>query len=594
MSYGNIHLTPQLVQAVRDAVEIETIAGDHTRLKKHGRRLKGLCPLHKEKTPSFSVDPDQGLFYCFGCGRGGDAIKLHMMLSGDDFPGAIESLARRYGIPLPKRSSSGRRADDKIERVEAALERAAEFFRAELGRSEMAREYLRERQIPDELVESFALGYAPEGWENLLKALHPDVPLDDLIAAGLVGRSEKSGKPYDRFRHRLMFPIRNAAGRLVGFGGRAMGDDKAKYVNTAETDRFHKGRLLYGLDLAKRSIRDGGRVLLVEGYFDVIGAVAAGVTWTVASMGTALTPDQSKLLARYADEVIVGYDGDEAGWRAFRNVLPLLLEQGLGTYRLRLEADQDPDSLRLKHGSEALTKALENAPDAVVLEIGRRIPADVHRNPQNRASSARAIVELLEPIPDGILRYGYGRQAADRLGVPVELLWRRLGVDRESIKGSPDQPSGRREVQSLEERLVQMLLDAQSTVPPLDELPPPDAFHEASSRNIFETFLALYRQGGTPPEARAVRDALGDGNEAVDQLARILLEGSVSSRENELPEAIGKIRRRWQQQRLRELAAELEQAQRDGDEARLERILEEKTTLSAKLHRTGATPGSED
>jgi len=594
MSYGNIHLTPQLVEAVRDAVEIEAIAGDHTRLKKTGRRLKGLCPLHKEKTPSFSVDPEQGLFYCFGCGRGGDAIKLHMLLSGDDFPGAIESLAGRYGIPLPTRRHTGSRADDKIERIEGALERAAEFFCTALERSGEAMSYLRQRQIPDELVKSFALGYAPDGWENLLKALHPEVPLDDLVAAGLVGRSEKSGKPYDRFRNRLIFPIRNAAGRLVGFGGRAMDDDKAKYVNTAETDRFHKGRLLYGLDLAKRSIRDSGRALLVEGYFDVIGAVAAGVPWTVASMGTALTPEQAKMLARYADEVVVGYDGDEAGQRAFRNILPLILEQGLGALRLHLEADQDPDSLRLEHGPEALVEGLSAAPDAVVLELGRLIPSDVHRNPRSRARAARAVVELLEPIPDGILRYGYGRQASDRLGVPVELLWRRLGVDRESLKAPASETTGPREVQGLEERLLQLLLESPSAAPPIDDLPPPDAFHDASCRNIFAVFLALYREGAVPPKARAVRDALGDENEAVDQLARILLEGSVSSRKNELPEAIGNIRRRWQQQHLRELAAELEQAQRDGDDARLERILEEKTALSAKLHRTEATSGTED
>jgi len=591
MSYGNIHLTPQLVEAVRDAVEIETIAGEHTRLKKAGRRLKGLCPLHKEKTPSFSVDPEQGLFYCFGCGRGGDAIKLHMMVSGDDFPGAIESLARRYGIPLPTRSSGGSRVDRKLERIEAALERAQGFFRHELTRSDEALDYLRQRKIPDELVESFAIGYAPKGWENLLGALHPEVPLEDLIDAGLVGRSEKSGKPYDRFRNRLTFPIRNAAGRLVGFGGRAMDDDKAKYVNTAETDRFHKGRLLYGLDLAKRSVRDGARVLLVEGYFDVIGSVAAGVPWTVASMGTALTPEQAKLLARYADEVVVGYDGDNAGEGAFRRVLPLILEQGLGAFRLQLEADQDPDSLRLQDGPDALIEAVQKAPDAVVLELGRRIPSDVHRNPQVRAKAARAVVELLEPIPDGILRYGYGRQASDRLGVPVDLLWRRLGVDRDSLKAPKSDASGPKKVQGLEERLLQLLLGDASAVPPLEDLPPPEAFLDPACGNIFAVFLDLYRQSAVPPEARSVRDALGEENETVDQLARILLEDSVASRENELPEAISKIRRRWQQQRLRELAAEMERAQREGDDARLERILKEKTVLSAKLHGTGEASG---
>ena len=586
MAFGNIQLTPQLVQAVRDAVEIEAIAGEHTRLTKRGKRMIGLCPLHKEKTPSFSVDPVQGLFYCFGCSRGGDAIKLHMELSGDDFPAAIETLAGRYGIPLPSRSAGGRRRDDKLERIEKALGRAAEWFAARLAESKPSMGYLEKRRISPELIESYGLGYAPEGWTHLLDAMQGDVPIDDLIAAGLVGRSEKSGKPYDRFRHRLMFPIRNAAGRLVGFGGRALGDDKAKYLNTAETDRFHKGRLLYGLDRAKRSIRDRSRALLVEGYFDVIGPAAAGVDWAVASMGTALTPEQAQLIARYADEVVVGYDGDEAGERAFHRILPLLLERGLGVYRLRLGAEHDPDSLRLEQGDDALKSALEEAPDAVELEIDRLIPDDVHRHPRSRATSARAIVDLLTPIPDGILRYGYGRQAAGRLGVPVELLWRRLGIDQQALKGEapPEQPS--RTVFGLEERIVQLLLDPEVDLPPVESLPPPEAFLERPCRNIFNAFNALYAEGkGARPDAKSVRDALGDSGETVDQLARILLEGSAASRERELPEALGKIRRRWQQQRLRELAAELEQAQREGDGARMDRIVEEKTALSDALHR---------
>lgn len=586
MAFGNIHLTPQLVQAVRDAVEIDQIAGEHTRLTKRGKRMVGLCPLHKEKTPSFSVEPVQGLFYCFGCGRGGDAIELHMQLTGDDFPAAIASLAERYGIPLPSRSAAGKRADRELERVETALDRAAEWFRAELERSQPTRRYLEERRISAELVETFGLGYAPDGWENLLGALNPDVALDDLVDAGLVGRSQKSGKPYDRFRNRLMFPIRNAAGRLVGFGGRTLGDDDAKYINTAETDRFHKGKLLYGLDRAKRGIRDRGRALLVEGYFDVIGPAAAGIDWAVASMGTSLTPEQAKLLARYADEVVVGYDGDEAGERAFRRALPLLLEEGLAVFRLELGEEHDPDSYRLEEGEAALAEAIEAAPDAVEREIDRAIPHDVHRQPRARATAAKAVVELLEPIPDGILRYSYGRQAAGRLGVPVELLWRRLGVDREAIKGPSGESVEPRTAAGLEERLLQLLLDAEVEAPPPEELPPPEALLKPACRNIYGVFLDLYRRrSGERPDARSVRDGLGNERGAVDQLARILLESSVAADERELSEAVVRIRRRWQQQRLRELSAELDRAEREGDEKRLERLLEEKTALSAELHR---------
>ena len=586
MAFSNIQLTPQLVQAVRDAVEVETIAADHTRLTKRGKRMIGLCPMHKEKTPSFSVDPVQGLFYCFGCGRGGDAIKLHMQLSGDDFPAAIETLAQRYGIPLPTKRAGARRRDDRLERVERALERASEWFRQRLAESEFATSYLKERRVPNELIESFEVGYAPEGWQNLIDALSAETALDDLISAGLVGRSEKSGKPYDRFRHRLLFPIRNGAGRLVGFGGRALGDDKAKYLNTAETDHFHKGRLLYGLNLSKRALRDRGRVLLVEGYFDVIGAAAAGVDWSVASMGTALTPEQAGLIARYTDEVVVGYDGDAAGERAFRRCLPLLLEKGLGVYRLRLGEEHDPDSFRLEKGNEALVEALDQAPDAVELEIDRLVPADVHRHPRSRATAARAVVDLLTPIPDGILRYGYGRQASDRLGVPVELLWRRLGIDRDALKGPADAGDKPRTTFGMEERAIQLLL-TNPEVPALEELPPPEAFLDPGCRNIYAALCGLYREAGVRPDAKAVRDALGDAGDAVDQLARILLEESDASREDLLPEAVARIKRRWQQQRLRELSAELEQAQRDGDGARMDRIVAEKTALSAELHHRG-------
>ena len=242
MALRNVQLTPELVQAVRDTVDIIDIAGDYTKLRKAGRRHGGLCPLHKEKTPSFSVEPAQGLFYCFGCGQGGDAIRLHMLLTGDDFPAAIEALARRYGVPLPKQRSGGGSSGPDLE---PALEAAAEYFTEQLRLQAKPTSYLEQRRIPAELIEEFGLGYAPPGWQNLLEALQPGIPQAELEAAGLVGRSRKSGKPYDRFRDRLVFPIRSAAGRLLGFGGRALDDDKAKYVNTAETAGFHKGRLLY-------------------------------------------------------------------------------------------------------------------------------------------------------------------------------------------------------------------------------------------------------------------------------------------------------------------------------------------------------------
>lgn len=602
MPLGNVHLTPQLVQAVRDAIDVVAIASEHTRLRKAGRRYQGLCPIHKEKSPSFSVDPVQGLFYCFGCGQGGDAIKLHMLVTGDDFPAAIEALATRYGIPLPSRME---RAGGRPERdLDGALAAAAGFFTDQLRKSPEAQAYLERRRIPPELIERFGLGYAPDGWRNLVQALHPRVPLADLEAAGLVARSEKrQGEPYDRFRHRLMFPIHSPSGHLVGFGGRTLGDDPAKYVNTSETDRFHKGLLLYGLHQGKREIRETGKALLVEGYFDVIGAVASGLEGAVAGMGTALTPEQAKLLSRYAEEVVVAYDGDSAGENAFRRALPLLLAEGLGVRRARFPGGHDPDSLRLAEGEDAVKAAVEAAEDAVAAEMDRLVPLGSARDPREQSKAATAVAELLRPIPDAILRYGYGRIAAERLSLPIEMLARRFGGggDR-SAPLAPTAPAGLRGAAAgkprewgLEERVLERLLQGEEMgpIPQAEELPGAEVFFDTECRNIYRTFRTLYAEGaGRPPEARTVIAALGSEGKAVDRMAAILLEGNFAQGRIGLLESLEKLKRRWQQQRLRELASEISEAQRKGDRARLESLLNEKTGLSHSLHRSSRTGAS--
>jgi DNA primase len=566
MALGNIHITPDLVEAVRDAVEILDIASEQTKLKKSGRRHLGLCPLHKEKTPSFSVDSEQGLFYCFGCGQGGDA------------------LARRYGIPLPTLKPESGRRQGLDRRLENVLELAEEFFREQLGQHSKPREYLSGREISTDLIDRYRIGYAPPGWRNLMESLGPKIPLRDLERSGLIARSDRRpDEPYDRFRDRLMFPIRNAAGSLVGFGGRTLGDDRAKYLNTSETPRFRKGRILYGLDVAKRILRESRRAFLVEGYFDVLGAAAAGVEGVVASMGTALTPEQSRLLARFTDEVVVGYDGDEAGEKAYRRGLPLLLAQGLAVSRPDMGEGHDPDSVRLDEGPEKLRELVEEAPDAVVREIRRMIPPGTVRDPRAQARAAGAVVELLKAIPDSVLRYGYGKRAADRLGVPVALLLDRL-KGRQEAGSAKSGPEG--VVRSLEEKTLQLLLGGLVELPPEAELPPVEAFLNPSCRNIYRAFLDLYRSGqGRSPTAREVLARLPDEGDSVDRIARLLLEGSVGSDPRELEGSLYQLKRRWQQQRARELASLIGEAQGAGDEKRLESLLEEKAALSRILHR---------
>ncbi len=574
-------ITPQLVQAVRDAADIVDIAGDLTRLEKKGKRYQGLCPFHKEKTPSFSVDPVQGLFYCFGCGVGGDTFKLFMESSGDDFPAAVEALARRYGIPLPA-SPVGRGAGSERD-LSGALEAAAGFFQDQLKASAFARRYLDQRKISPELRQAFGLGYAPDGWDNLLRALRGRVPLDDLIAAGLVGLSQKSGDPYDRFRQRLMFPIHAPSGRLVGFGGRTLGDDRAKYVNTSETEHFHKGNLLYGFHLAKRALRDAGRALLVEGYFDVIGAVASGVPAAVAGMGTALTEQQARLLARYCDEVTVAYDGDEAGEKAFQRALPILLGAGLAVRRARFPAGHDPDSWRLEAGDEAVREIVARADDAVWLEIERRIPPAAERTPVTQARAARAIAELLRAVRDDVERGAYRRRAAEHLGVPEGALAGRRGTEH-YFRSVERARQDRGEVRTEEEKALFLLLQEGAAVPPPSQLPPPEVFFDPECRNIYAAFSALYTSGKrSAPASAEVVAKLSDEGGAIDRAARLLLQDSDSG-EGALSETLEKLLRRWHKQRQAELMRQIRQAQQQGDDERLGRLLEEKKSLSRSLH----------
>ena len=607
MSLSNLQLTPQFVQAVRDAIDIVEIAGQQTKLQRAGRKWKALCPFHKEKSPSFQIDPDQGLYYCFGCGNGGDAIKLHMELTGDDFPAAIESLARRFGVAIP--AAARRRPGAKQEEsrdLEAVLEAAAAFFVKELAGSTSAKRYLAEREIPPEIVERIGLGLAPDAWRGLLSTLQPKIPLADLLDAGLAVRPDGGGEPYDRFRHRLMVPIRNASGRLVGFGGRTLGDDKAKYINSAETERFHKGSLLFGLDRAKRTLREEGKALLVEGYFDQIACIAAGLEGTVASMGTALTPEQARLLSRHVEEVIVGYDGDSAGDNAARRALPILLGEGLAVRRARFGEGEDPDSLRRKKGDEALREAISAAEDLVLLEIERVIPADAHRNPHVRARAAKEAIALLQPIRDTVLRYSYGRIVADRLGVPAPLLLQRLGVGARQLAESFEAPragangdsagssvGGRRTTpgQGAEEALLRELLwavDSGKEGPRRESLPPVEAFEDEQLRNIYAHCLALYEELGRAPGATDLRERLTGEGGVSDRASRLLLESRDSVGESDPRVHVDALRKRWLDRRRSELHRELRQTEASGNLKRSDEIRRELETI--KLERYPSAP----
>lgn len=576
MNPGRIRITPDLVQQVRHSVDIVDIAGDMTSLKKQGRKYTGLCPFHKEKSPSFQVDPQLGLYHCFGCGVGGDAIDLYMRHSGDDFPVAIENLARRYGIPLPAPEDLGRNAGPD---PSAAFEEAQAFFQRHLDRGELPRQYLDDRQISPELRKRYGLGYAPDSWTGLLEALQPRLGADVLLAAGLVGRSEQ-GRLYDRFRHRLMFPIFSPSGRIVGFGGRTLGDDRAKYVNSAETAFFKKGELLYGLHQAKRGIRENGRAILVEGYFDVLAIAACGIEGAVAGMGTAFTAEQARELSRYADEVVMAYDGDDAGRAAAERTLPILLAAGLSVRLAVFPPGEDPDSLRLAQGKEAVARAIGEAVDAIWFDIEKRIPPGVMREPRLQSQGVKAVLELLRPLRDRIARDSYARRAAQRLGVDESVLLRRDGAAQlESAR--PERTIVRIE----EEKAVLLLFDENEALPPPEQMYPSEIFEDEICRNTYAAFCALYRSGRRAPGRRDVVDELVERGIPIDRAARILLQEPVPAEGTPALQAtLATLHTRWVKRRQAELQNEIADASQRNDQTRLVELLDEKKKLTRHLH----------
>lgn len=576
-------------QEVREAIDIVDVVSDQTRLERKGKRLMGLCPFHKEKTPSFSVDPEQGLYYCFGCGAGGDALGFHMQVTGDDFRMTLETMARRFGVAIP--------SDEGIERgpnLDGVLTAAEQFFCEQLGRSRFALRYLERRRIDPELSTKFGVGFAPDGWQNMYDALQQSFTLEELLAAGLAGRSD-SGRVFDRFRNRLMFPIRATSGRLVGFGGRTLGDDRAKYVNTAETEAFRKGKILYGLHLARPKIREVGKALLVEGYFDVLGAVASGVEWAVASMGTAFTEEQSMLLHRYAEEVVIGYDGDRAGEEASRKALAVLLRTGVAVRRARFPAGQDPDSLRLDEGPEVVREVIEQAPDAVLLEIDR-IPPEAGADPRRAAVAAESVAELLQRIPDQLMRREYAKRAAGRLSVEQDLLLRapakKRWVNRGTNDDEPEAPQRRPETESMEHQVLRLLLAGARPEVPL----PPEAFWDEECRSLYCAWTAAVldeQYGGD------ISDALRAVSEGADMelYARLTLGGENPPAEEaseetglddealaQLDELITTLEQRYVRHQNRRMQNALAEAEREGNQELVVELTQKKLELRRRLH----------
>ena len=360
-------ITPQFLDELRSRVPVSDVVGKRVKLAKKGREFSGLCPFHSEKTPSFTVNDDKAFFHCFGCGAHGDVIRFVTETEGLSFPEAVGKLAGMAGLTVPEATPRERERAARAKTLQEACEAALRFYRRRLNEpdGEAARAYLRRRGLRPETVEAFGLGWAPDG-RSLLKQIlvGEGYPEALLVEAGLLIEPEDGGESYDRFRGRVIFPIADRRGRVIAFGGRALGDIKPKYLNSPETPLFSKGRLLYALDKARQAVRDGADVIVTEGYMDVIALNQAGFGGAVAPLGTALTESQIEELWRLAPEPVLCFDGDEAGRRAAGRALDRLLPRlvpGKTARFIFLPEGEDPDSFVNLSGAEAFRHRVDNA-----------------------------------------------------------------------------------------------------------------------------------------------------------------------------------------------------------------------------------------
>ena len=424
--------TKDTIDRVRDAVDMVHLVSEKTDLRRVGSRWTGLCPFHDERTPSFSVNAEEKLYYCFGCGEGGDAFKFVQQTEGLDFQEAVELLAERSGVQVERQEDDPRAEQRRRrrERLHALLDRAASFYAKylrEAGEAGRAREYLASRGLSDEVLAEFRVGYSPSAWDRmLLGARQSGFSEEELVAAGLAQRG-RGGGLYDRFRGRIMFPLADARGRVLGFGARQMAEDRGpKYLNTSENDLYHKGRQLFGIDVARKEAMRSGRFVVVEGYTDVLALHQAGIREAVAIMGTAMTQEQLAELAKVGDSnrrgtVFLALDADRAGREAMLRAARLAEDRGVDLRVVDMPEGTDPADLVNQDGADAFQKRMDRAVPMIEFQV-RRVLADADLDtPSGRDQALGEARKLISAVPERTAtRDALVREAADRLDVPTE------------------------------------------------------------------------------------------------------------------------------------------------------------------------------
>ena len=526
-----MRIPEEKIAEIREATDIVDVISQHVTLKKRGKSLIGLCPFHTEKTPSFSVDPVRGFYHCFGCGAGGNVFTFVMQMEKVSFPEALRSLAEKAGIALP----AYRQDDEAIKETEAqyhANDFAAIFFQKCLTETEegnKALNYFLGRKFIRKIIEDFKIGYAPDSWDGLLKegqqaSIRPEI----LKQAGLVIPRKEGEGYYDRFRGRLMFPIFNPSGRIVGFGGRTLKKEEKgpKYLNSPETMIYQKSRLLYGLFQSKSGIRREDRAILVEGYTDLMRLHQCGLDYGVATSGTALTEDQAKLLYRYTKHITLVFDGDSAGFTAALRGMDILLSAGLHVEIAPLLEGTDPDTFLRDQGVEAMEGLLKSTLNLVDFRLNQLQKSGKLTTPRDKAAAARTILDTISKVQDPLERNLMIKDLSEKVGVKESLLVRQIRRTRkgvhEDVQEMEKTISSAREI--AEQNLLKLLLEnGENWRNKIFLFVNPVHFRKKEARILIDTLYESYLQNRAS-DSKILIDRFNENPHITKYLSKLLAE----------------------------------------------------------------------
>jgi DNA primase len=570
----------EIVDQIRQTASIVEIASQYTTLKRRGNKHVGLCPFHSEKAPSFTVDDEKQLYHCFGCGAGGDIFTLVMERENLSFPEALKYLAEKYNIPLPKKREFSPQLQKLEEKLFKINENTLAFFKKNLfatQEGEQALEYLKKRDISEEIIQKLKIGYAPNSWDSLLSFFkEKKVPPKLLEQAGLVLYNQKKDSYYDRFRGRIIFPIFSLTGKVVAFGGRTIFNAEPKYLNSPDTPVYSKGKILYGLNFSKESIRETGEVIIVEGYTDFVSLYQAGITNIAASLGTSLTSQQVSLPLRFAPRMIVSYDGDAAGKKAACRAISLCFEKGVQVKVLTLPPGIDPDNLIKKSGLNEFKNLIQKSTPGLKFLIDSFLEELRKDVPEEKAKIVRNAVDEIGKMPDPIVRSEYLKQASEYLSVDEEDLRRIIQRKSSEEKGEEEET-----FLPAEKRLLQILLEDKLIAPYVLGEMKEEYFQDLRSEPIF-TALAECFKSGKEPDFNELRQKI-DASLLSSLTKALLLEKEQAATVEEAFECLNALRQFSLENRKKELKAEIISLEKKGDKEKLRSLLIQRQDIINQL-----------